>query len=163
MARLVVTSAPGRRRRSGTTRCSSNGRTARSAASERCCVRRPPAPGHSYFSSEIRSRRVCESLSLWRRPSRAERGRAPPASRARCARTRPTAGGRLRSDARAVAPSVPRPEAGVKRENLEVQYAAGANQRTNGCQHGYNDGHHRTEGYATATRTSRNRHVRAFW
>jgi hypothetical protein len=44
-----------------------------------------------------------------------------------------------------------------KRENLEVQHAAGANQRTNGCEHGYDDGHHRTEGYATVTRTSMNR------
>jgi hypothetical protein len=50
-----------------------------------------------------------------------------------------------------------------KRENLDVQHAAGANQRTNRHEHGYDDGHHRTEGYATATRTSKNLDVRAFW
>ena len=33
-----------------------------------------------------------------------------------------------------------------KRENLKVHYGTGANQRTDGCEHGYDDGHHHTEG-----------------
>ena|SRR6185503_13748286 len=59
-------------------------------------------------------------------PSRAERGRAPPATRARCARTRPKAGGPRRSDARAVSPSVPKPEAGVEARESRVAARRGS-------------------------------------